>query len=68
MSGISLCIDAMDLHSQRPADMTSRRRMRSLAAVAHPQRSRRDPKTNGPSRARCGSQTAKGDEGCPLKS
>jgi hypothetical protein len=30
---------AQGLHAQRPADMTSRRRMRSLAAVAHPQRS-----------------------------
>src|SRR5262245_26877993 len=40
--------------------MTSGRRMRSLAAVAHPQRSTRDPKTHGRSRARCRPQAAKG--------
>src|SRR6185436_6249848 len=45
-----------DVHSQRPADMTGRRRMRSLAAAAHPQIGTRNPRTHGP-RAECGSQS-----------
>jgi hypothetical protein len=53
------------VHSQRPADMTSRRRMRSLAAW-RTLNAAQETETHGP-RARCGSQAVK-EKKCPLKS
>jgi len=50
-----------------PADMTSRRRMRSLAGMADSQRKHKRPETHGrrePARDR---KPRREDEGCPLK-